>query len=110
MEFRRIHCGQRHAAHEGAMMFSKLKLWIAGIIAGFFTVLVGLLQYTRHQRDKAVATKEKVEREIEEQTEIANTQSELNRVQNKAREEAAKHEPTKTDKRPTGSYGDKRLR
>jgi len=92
-------------------MFSKIKMYLLSAIAAAFTGLFLLLKWTQSKRDKAVYRAEKAEREVIEQTELANTQSDLNRAQSESRKEAANHakEQKPTTARPTGSFGDKRL-
>ena len=91
-------------------MFTNLKAYIFSGIAAVFGVLVLLLKWTQSQRDKAQDKAVKLEREIVEQTELANTQSELSRAQQASREEAKTNEVPKTTDRPNGDYGYNRLR
>lgn len=86
-------------------MISSLKTWLLTGIAAAFGILVAMLKWSESKRDKAIQRAEKAEREIVEQTEIANQQSDLARAQNDARKEAEKHEISETTERPSGDFG-----
>jgi Flp pilus assembly protein TadB len=91
-------------------MLSSLKTWLLTGIAAAFGILVAMLKWSESKRDKAIQRAEKAEREIVEQTEIANQQSDLARAQNESRQKAAEHEVSKTTERPSGDFGYDRLR
>jgi len=92
-------------------MLSKLWAWLAAISAGVVAVLYWMMRRAQGQRDKAREIATRAERETEEVTELANTQSDLERARSKARQESKENANEKTDysKRPDSSFGDSRL-
>ena len=87
-------------------MMSKI---YAGIAAAF-AILVGMLGIARKQRDKA-----RKETELQKHARMAekaqhSQTNEIARARQKAVDESKEQPHVKTDKRPSGNFGDKRLR
>jgi len=92
--------------------FNFIKKWLWAGVTVAMAGLYFLLKHTEMQRDKARAKRDRAEQEIQQQKQKARDQQSLHKAQQESRQKAKDHadkqEPT--TERPTGNFGDDRLR